>query len=297
MIKKLARKFRAFMGRSSELREEQILIELGRMQARQFLGRTVTDLRETEFKVFSQHAEDGILQYLISAVPVGQKIFVEFGVEDYRESNTRFLLVKDRWSGLIIDAGDAHLRYVNRESWLGVDCDLKTLQAFITRENINLLFNQAGISEDLGLLSVDLDGNDYWIFDAITCVKPRILILEYNSFFGPELCVSIPYQGNFDRMTAHSSGYYFGASLRALTELANAKGYALVGCESHGVNAFYVRRDILGVLSEKTVDEAFVEFRPGGGMRYPAPLRSISDLPLIDTKSLQTKRISEWYHL
>jgi hypothetical protein len=295
MVKRLARKLRAFLLRPVEFRQEQILIELGRMQAKRNAEKSLADVSDAEFQVFSQHAEDGILQYLISRVPIADKSFVEFGVQDYRESNTRFLLVKDHWRGLIIDAGRDHLRYVGRESWLGLDHDLKAVSAFITRDNIDSLLAAAGMPEDLGLLSVDIDGNDYWVFGAISRVKPRLLVLEYNSFFGPELGLSVPYQENFERMAAHPSGYYFGASLRALSELAAEKGYALVGCESHGVNAFFLRRDLLGDFKEKSVEEAFVGMSPGGGMGFPAPLRPISGLPLQDPKTMAIKPISEWF--
>lgn len=295
MIKEWARRFRAFMGRPSELRQEKILVELGRMQAKANAGRVFKDLREAEFQVFSQHAEDGIIQYLSSHVPLAHRHFVEFGVQDYRESNTRFLLVKDRWSGLILDADDAHLRYVHQESWLGLDHDLKARQAFITRENIDRLLDEGGVPEDLGLLSVDIDGNDYWIFEAISRVRARILVLEYNAFFGPDLSLSIPYEERFDRSEAHPSGRYFGASLRALAGLAKTKGYALLGCDSQGVNAFFVRKDLLGTLTEKGVEECFVEFRPGGGMGFPEPLRPIAHLPLIDPGSRESRPIREWF--
>ena len=297
MIKQWARAFRAFMLRPGELRQERILVELGRMQAKNNAGRDLKDLREAEFQVFSQHAEDGIIQYLTSMVPVKHRHFVEFGVQDYRESNTRFLLVKDRWSGLILDAGEAHLRYVRQESWLGSDHDLTARRAFITRENIDQLLDEGGAPRDLGLLSVDIDGNDYWIFQAITRVRARILVLEYNSFFGPDLALSVPYEERFERFRAHPSGRYFGASLRALADLAASKGYALLGCDSQGVNAFFVLRELLGSLRERTVQDCFVEFRPGGGMGFPAPLRPIAGLPLVDTASGERRRIGDWFTL
>lgn len=295
MIRTLAREIRAFFLRPSLRYQERILTELGRMQARELQGKDLKDLRQAEFQVFSQHGEDGILQYLLSRVPIASKTFVEFGVQDYSESNTRFLISKDHWAGLIIDAGDEHLKYVHGESWLGMDRDLKAMKAYITRDNINALL--ADMPEDLGLLSIDIDGNDYWILKAISKVKPRVLVLEYNAHFGPSLSLTLPYAERFDRKSAHASGYYFGASLKALTELASEKGYALVGCESHGGNAFYVRKDVLSGLPEKSVEEAYVPMAAGGGLSYPKTLKAIAKLSLQDPKSSEIKTISEWFKL
>jgi hypothetical protein len=267
------------------------------MQARELEGKDFKTLQQSEFQVFSQNGEDGILQYLISRVPIASKTFVEFGVQDYSESNTRFLATKDHWAGLIIDASDAHQRYIHGESWLGVDRDLKAVRAFITRDNINTLLADAGMPEDLGLLSIDIDGMDYWVLEAIQQVKPWILVLEYNSTFGPDLSLTVPYAEKFDRWAAHPSGYYFGASLRALSELAAEQGYALVGCESHGGNAFFVRKDLLPGLAEKSVDEAYIEMALGGGMSFPKPLKLFSQLPLQDPKSSEVKSVSEWFGL
>lgn len=297
MIRFLARKIRSFFLRPSLNYQERILVELGRIQSREIRGKDFKDLCEAEFQVFSQNGEDGILQYLISRVPVSSKTFVEFGVQDYAESNTRFLITKDHWSGLILDANDDHVKYVLGDNGLGRDRDLKVVKAFITRENINVLLDHSEIPEDLGLLSVDIDGNDYWILQAITRVRPRILVLEYNALFGSKLSLTVPYLEKFDRKSAHPSGYYFGASLRALTDLAVEKGYVLVGCESRGGNAFFVRRDVLSGLAEKSVEEAFRKLSVGGGMTFSEPLKQIAHLPLQDPKKSGNKSISEWFEL
>src|SRR5262249_12811597 len=206
-------------------------LQLGWVQSREV--RSADRLQDAEFRVFSQFGEDGIIQFLTQRVPIECDIFVEFGVQDYRESNTRFLLEKDNWRGLIIDAGDAHQTFLE-SSELGWRHWIDAVTAFIDRDNINELISAAGISGDIGLLSIDIDGNDYWVLEAIEAVSPRLLVVEYNSLFGPEAAITIPYDPRFDRTAAHASGLYFGASLAALTRLAGERGYALVGSNRAG---------------------------------------------------------------
>jgi hypothetical protein len=216
----------------------------------------VRSIQETEFQVFSQFGEDGIIQFLISNVDIPHKTFVEFGVEDYKESNTRYLLVNDNWSGLVIDGGQANIESIKSDAiyWKH---DLTALSAFITKDNINSLI-ASRFSGDIGLLSIDIDGNDYWIWDSINVVNPRIVICEYNSVFGKKHNISIPYSEDFVRKKAHFSHLYFGASLRALCMLAEKRGYFFVGCNSAGNNAFFVRKDVIGNLPVVSQEEGYV---------------------------------------
>lgn len=217
-----------------------------------------TDLSDVEFKVFSQHGEDGIIQYLIHRVPIEQTVFIEFGVEDYRESNTRFLLTNNKWKGLVIDADQQKIRRLRTYDFFW-KYDLTALSAFITKENINELFLSQGFHGDIGLLSIDIDGNDYWVWEAINVVQPRIVICEYNSIYGKDLAVTIPYIQNFCRSKAHYSNLYYGASLKALCLLAEQKGYVLAGVESSGTNAFFVRNDVSQNILPTTYDQCFRE--------------------------------------
>lgn len=232
----------------------QARFALGSIEARR--ARDAGSLREAEFKVYSQFGEDGAIQWLIARVPIANRNFVEFGVEDYRESNTRFLLEHDGWSGLILDGGTAHIRFVQSTglAWRGV---IDAQSAFVTARNIDELLS--GQPVDTGLLSVDVDGMDYWILSAITAIRPRIVICEYNSLFGPVAPVSVPYRPDFDRTTAHHSTLYFGASISAIAYWATEHGYRLVGSTSQGVNAFLVRDDVAGDLPSLSGAEAWVE--------------------------------------
>ncbi len=256
----LAARVRQTLARMLALDLEPTLLAIGRQESRTVRSAAFRTLAEAEFKVFSQWGEDGIIQYLTGKVPIPNEVFVEFGVESYRESNTRFLLQNDNWRGLILDGGTEHQRFTARRGLIWRH-DLTVVSAFVTRENINRLITEHGVRGDIGLLSVDIDGNDYWVLEAIDAVSPRILVVEYNAVFGAERRVTVPYRPDFVRTSAHFSNLYYGASLPALAELAERKGYDLVGCNRAGNNAFFVRRDVRGELRPLRAEEAYVEAR------------------------------------
>jgi hypothetical protein len=261
----------------------------------------VGSLRDVEMKVFSQFGEDGIIQYLINRIPIDTDTFIEFGVEDYVESNTRFLLKHDNWRGLVIDGNAASVEAI-REDRVSVYHDLTSVCAFVTRENIDGLIRGAGLAGDIGLLSIDIDGNEYWVWKAITAVSPRIVVCEYNSLFGPEAAVTIPYAPDFDYNRAHHSRLYFGASLAALCSLAEEKGYDFAGTNSAGHNAFFVRKDVSQFVRTFTAKEGYVEcrFRESFGLRREKTflsgknrIRAIMDLPVHDVGTGGVKPIRE----
>lgn len=201
-------------------------------------------LSDFEFKVFSQWGEDGIIQKLIRHMDIPNKAFVEFGVQDFRESNCRFLMMHNNWRGLVIDANQEDVANL-RKSSMSWRHHLDIICEFISRDNINDLIARAEFGDDIGILSVDIDGVDYWILDAIKCCSPRILVVEYNSLFGPDRAISVPYDASFIRTEKHFSNLYFGASLAAFDHLASQRGYSLIGTNSIGSNAFFVRNDQL----------------------------------------------------
>ncbi len=239
------------------MRFDDVKMNQGILLARLNEKKESKHLKDHEFKIFSQWGEDGIIQRLISVLAIKNKTFIEFGVEDFFESNCRYLMMKDNWSGFVID-GSAHNIAKLKQSYFYWRYDLASLNAFITRENINDLLAKSGFGEDLGILSIDLDGNDYHILEAIGFFKPRILICEYNAIFGAERAITIPYNAGFVQSAAHYSTLYCGASLGALTRLAEKKGYSLVGTNTAGNNAFFVRNDLLNDQIEVlSVEEAF----------------------------------------
>jgi len=254
------KKVKSLWTRISSYEERLLRIQeaLGRIELRQNDGNDSLSLGSQEFKVFSQWGEDGIIQMILRHVRIGNAFFVEFGVENYLESNTRFLLINNNWSGLVIDGSPDNIAHIKSDPiyWrhnLKADC------AFVTKENINDLLKENGVVGDIGILSIDIDGNDYWIWDAIDVVSPAIVIIEYNARFGKDMSVTVPYDRNFVRSQKHHSMIYFGASIKALCGLAEEKGYAFVGCGSAGVNAFFVRRDLMvKEIKELTVEEGYV---------------------------------------
>jgi hypothetical protein len=218
----------------------------------------VDSLHEVEFKAFSQFGDDGIIQYLIHHVDISSQTFIEFGVENYEEANTRLLLLNNNWRGLIIDGSEHHINHVKRSDvyWRH---DLTAVAQFIDKENINHIFKNNRFVGEVGLLSIDIDGNDYWVWQAIDVVNPTIVIVEYNSVLGDEHAVTIPYKADFYRTDAHYSNLYWGASLQALCMLAEEKGYYFVGCNSAGNNAYFIRKDKIGDLKPLTAKQGYVE--------------------------------------
>jgi hypothetical protein len=280
--------------------------QLGGLESRHVASLAPDELSKAEFKAFSQFGEDGIIQFLVQRVPIERDVFVEFGVGDYRESNTRFLLLHDNWRGLIMDSADTMHGFL-RSTGLAWQYEIDAKTAFIDRDNINDLIGSAGIKGDIGLLSIDLDGNDYWVLEAIDVVRPRIIVAEYNSVFGADAAVTVPYDPGFVRGEKHWSWLYWGASLGALTRLAGERSYALVGANRAGNNAFFVRRDVLAGIPEVSVADAYVpcRFRDSrdreGGLSYVSSheerMRLIADLPLVDVESNREVTVVERFGL
>jgi len=223
-------------------------------------GANPASLRDIEFKVFSQFGDDGIIQYLIHRLEPLPDSFIEFGVENYRESNTRFLLLNNNWCGLVLDGNQKWVDQIRSDEiyWRHT---FTAEQAWITRDNINDLLRDSGFRGEIGLLSIDIDGNDYWVWEKLDIVDPVIVIIEYNSIFGPDLAVTIPYDPKFARHKAHYSGQFWGASLSALDLLAKRKGFSLVGCNSAGNNAYFIRNIRVDKLPVLTPKQAFVDAR------------------------------------
>jgi len=237
-------------------RLDELKINQGLMLSALNETRKSTNLTDYEFKVFSQWGEDGIIQYLSKAIEMKHKTFIEFGVESFMEANCRFLLMKDNWNGYVIDASSSNIANL-KKSYFYWKYQIEAVDAFVTKDNINDLLAKSGFDEDVGILSIDVDGNDYFILDAIDTVRPRILICEYNAVFGARR-ISVPYDPNFCRTRKHYSNLYWGASLSAITFLANRKGYSLVGTNSSACNAFFVRDDLLNEkVKVLTAEKAF----------------------------------------
>ena len=207
------------------------------------------------FKVYSQSDEDGIIQEIFNRIGASSRTFVEFGVETGVECNTVKLLVEG-WSGLWIEASAQYAAEI--QSHFGpflANGKLKLSQNLVTAENINTLFEQAGVTGEVDFLSVDIDYNDYWVWKAIAAISPRVVVIEYNATLRPPMSLVVPYDPN----RAWDGTNYFGASLEALVRLGRDKGYRVVGCSYAGANAFFVRNDVAGdhFLSPATSEEHY----------------------------------------
>lgn len=238
--------------------ETQLLL-IGKLFAETVKNKkNITALSEVEFKVFSQWGDDGIIQWLVNNLEFPHKTFIEFGVENYRESNTRFLMMNDNWSGLVMDGSKSNIAQIIHSEYFW-RYELSARAVFIDTENINHLLSASGFDREIGILHIDLDGNDYWIWKEIDVISPILVVLEYNSVFGPDRAITTPYNKSFCRTKAHHSNLYFGASLRAVHKLSSEKGYSFIGCNSAGNNAYFVRRDKLNTeVREITPEEGYV---------------------------------------
>jgi hypothetical protein len=242
------------------------------------------NLSKFEFCAFSQWGEDGIIDWLVERLPSIPKTFIEFGVEDYRQSNTRLLLQLRNWQGFIMDGSSHYINDIqNQEIYWRYELEAKC--AFIDRDNINKLIGDSGMIGEIGLLSIDIDGNDYWVWQALDVVQPAIVVCEYNAVLGDIYSLTVPYKPDFQRTQAHHSNLYFGASIRALTKLGQQKGYQFVGTSSTGCNAFFVRNDLAPIIQNS------LEFISA----YPSSVREARDMDgqLLFTSGAQRSKLIE----
>lgn len=195
-----------------------------------------------ELRVFSQNGEDGVLAEILRRASTAERWFVEFGVENGVQGNCVFLADVMDWSGLFMEAqqdafAELHKKYAANSA-------VRTRQAFVGPDNIENLLAQAGAPRELDVLSIDVDGNDYWVWEALSSYAPRIVIIEYNSHWPLDRRWVQPY----DPESGWLGTDHYGASLGALRALGEKKGYRLVHTELTGVNAFFVRADIQAVM-------------------------------------------------
>jgi hypothetical protein len=234
-------------------------------------------LTEREFGVRSQNGEDGVIQELLEAAGIRKGFFVEFGIGTGDQGNCVLLADKLGWSGLFMEADPESFGALARK--YRRTTRVQTAEADVTVTNVEQLFTSHGVPAELSVLSIDIDGNDYWVWEAVTGFRPDIVIVEYNAALGFDRKLVM------SRDDAHrwDGTDYFGASLAAYCSLADSKGYDLVHTDRTGVNAFYVRRGI----SLRELPEA-VKHPPnylGRGITLP---RDTEDRPFLD---LDTNRL------
>jgi hypothetical protein len=197
-----------------------------------------------EFSFYSQNGEDGIILHLLDKVGAGSHVVVEIGTEDIRECNSANLIFNFGWRACLIEA-DPVWAEKGRDylASMRVGDRVNLINARAMPADINQRLQEAGISGGVDVLSIDIDSHDYWLWRAIDVINPRLVVIEYNACFGPSLSVSVPEP---DRAGTNEPDepWYHGASITAMEKLGLRKGYRLVGGDSRGVNAFFVRRDL-----------------------------------------------------
>jgi hypothetical protein len=306
-VKKTLKRLLNFSHYQSNFDDLKILA--AQMLVRDNRRRTFRSLNESEFKVFSQCGEDGIVQYLVNKLPIVNKVFVEFGVENYKEANTKFLLMNDNWSGLVLDGSLDHVNSI-KESGLFWQYDLAAKNVFVKKSNINAIIEEYMTSyrfeREIGLLSIDIDGNDYHIWEAITSIDPMVVICEYNWIFGNKHLLTVPYDESFQRTKKHYSNLYFGASICALTALATEKGYEYVGCTEVGNDAFFVKKEyaqkylpeLITTPQETFKAQKSSESRDKNGtrsyIRGKNRLKVIENMDVLDLESGQIEKLNKY---
>jgi len=201
------------------------------------------DLQAERFSFSSQNDEDGLVLALFKRIGVTNQRFVELGC-GMNGGNSGFLASECGWHGLMVDARDDAIRkIVVRFTGHHVTAKHRRL----TREDANAFITESGFAGELDLLSIDIDGMDYWVWQALTACNPRLVAIEYNWLFGADVAVTVPYSAEFD-LDAIGQRSYHGASLAALVHLGRQKGYRLVATER--INAFFLRNDVAPAIQE-----------------------------------------------
>jgi len=281
--------------------QKELILKAKLLSVKNRYLKKIKDLSDVEFQVYSQWGEDGIIDWLINKFPEIPKSFLEIGTENYKESNTRFLLVNKNWDGFLIEADKVAVKDIKsqRVFWKH---NLKIENKFITKDNINTIIKKINIPKKIGLLSLDVDGVDYWIMNNLSVLEPSIIVCEYNSLFGQKKSVTVPYKKNFIRSEEHYSNLYYGASIKAFVELMKKKNYFLIGTNSAGNNAFFLKKNLFNkinkLISEKKIFVSkFRESRDSNGkltfLDKKKSLELIKDKFIIDLKDKKKKKISE----
>jgi hypothetical protein len=238
-------------------------------------GGKLPKFEDTGFRVFSQNDEDGYLLYIFSLIGTTNRQAVEICAGDGIQCNTANLIINHSWTGLLFD-GNKEL--IEKGKKFYAQCpdtfswSPKLVSAWITAENVNQLITENGLNGEIDLLSLDMDGIDYWIWKAIDCISPRVIILEYQDIWGPDKAVTVPYKQDFIAEFGKFGPDYCGASLAAFVKLGREKGYRLVGCNYLGFNAFFIRAEIgENILPEIPITQCFTHPKVKHGIKHRLP--------------------------
>jgi hypothetical protein len=245
MIKYLKYKIKNFLNfNKRQLGEIQLLLKKKNYSK-------ITNIRDAEVKIFSQYGEDGIIDFLLSKLNLtNDVVFLEIGTGDYEEANTRFLCETRNCRGLLIDK-IKDLKYMKKRDFFWKN-DIYFCQKNVSSENIVKVLNTYDFNNNFNLLSLDVDGIDYWILKNIDLDRSDIAVVEYNPLFGADHSLTIPDINNFDRNNYKK--IFYGASLRAMIDLMNSKNYFFVGANKACNNAFFINKRNQHLFSNITLE-------------------------------------------
>ncbi len=300
MIKKIKKFFASVLKNIFfEEIDKKLLLEGKKISLLNKKIKKIKNLSDVEFKVYSQWGEDGIIDWITNKFPNLPKSFLEIGTENYLEANTRFLLINKNWDGYLVEADKEAVKKIKSQKiyW---KYNLKVVNDFVTKDNINNVIKKLGVPKKLGLLSVDIDGIDYWVLKQLSIVDPAIIVCEYNSLYGLKESITVPYKKNFTRSKEHYSNLYFGASIQAFKSLLNQKNYILLGTNSAGNNAFFIKKtfsnQVKKIINERKIFKSkFRESRNRkGNLTYldkKQSLKLIENEFFIDLKNNKKKKL------
>lgn len=273
--------------------------------------KSLKNISDLDYKIFSQNGEDGIIDYLLYSLDITSPKFIEIGIGDYEESNTRYLFETTNSQGLIIDCIKNLKTKVmkNTKLWRG---DLKIIENFIDSENIIKILKENSFYEKIDLFSIDIDGTDYWVLKQIPNNFSKVIIVEYNSNFGHEFEVTVPNIKKFNRTKYHYSNLCFGTSLKAVINLLEKKNYTFIGTNISKMNAFFISNSELNKINLDIPDKNNIKkftnanFRESkdmnGKLNYLSgnkKLNEIKNCEIVDVSNSKEKllTIKELYNL
>lgn len=238
-----------------------------------------------EFSGLSQNGEDGIAEHLLGMLPRPNRFFVEIGASDGTENNSSWFAVAHRWQGVMVE-GDPDKAAYGAFIMGGLNIGVRVLNRFVARDNLDSLCREFGEMEP-DYFSLDIDGIDYYVAEGLLQrgFRPKVVVVEYNSCFGPDQAITIPYAAEFNFRTAHESNLYYGVSLAAWRKLWEGAGYRFVTVDCNGVNAFFMRADcvdegVSGTWQGLPFAENFYQRTRHGG-DWPSQWEQIRHLPVV----------------
>jgi hypothetical protein len=280
------------------------LIGISAIKAQRSSYNSFKDLRQSELSVYSQNGEDGILDFLLEQCGIQKPNILEIGAGNFQECNSRFCNLLRNSNLYLVDVHLAQIEFKKYFLQRLINAKIILDNTWVTKDNINSIIEKARNSlKDLHVLSIDLDGNDYWILTSITELDFDIIVLEYNPSLSICEPVSSIYKFDFDRKKEHYSYKYYGASLEAFVSFLNNRGYFFVGATSQGTNAFFLKNkyDKQFLNLDKTVDLykniSSRESRDESGRLLLADFylerNLLSNKLVINTETGETKKISQ----